>query len=366
MIKEKGFLDGGRKQEGDGVMRKEIRYQMILLAMAAAISGCGSAQGDSIAAEEKMTAAESGQPLEASGSQKTKLDPEEETASAGESRDAGGGKTIQAESEAAPLPGVTMEITDVTETGITVSLVNHTELNMEFGEEYSLEVWNGTGWEAVPYEDGQWAFHSIAYSMPENQPVEWKADWEALYGPLEPGRYRLVKPVLDFRGTGDFTEYGLTAEFELPVQALQEPPVLRLQDSLSSTLAELCLEPGNYTWYCKRGAGGEMQGITACGAAPTEAFPQQEPLELTQYQGMEGVLYTVSCTVVPDRMNVKVYSRADMGKTDAEPVSETVLEAGELLELRPDRMYEILAEWASDRGEARGFYGEACYLVVTE
>ena len=159
-----------------------------------------------------------------------------ENPSAGESGDDGAGETIQAESEAGLLQGVTMEITDVTETGITVSLVNHTELNMEFGEEYSLEVWNGTGWEAVPYEDGQWAFHSIAYSMPENQPVEWKADWEALYGTLEPGQYRLVKPVMDFRGPGDFTEYGLTAEFELPVQALQEPPVLRLQDSLSSTL----------------------------------------------------------------------------------------------------------------------------------
>ena len=366
MIKEKDFPDGGRKQEGDGAMRKEIRYQMILWAMAAAVSGCGNVRGASIAAEEKRTATESGQSMEAFGSQETKLDPEKETASAGESRDAGGGETIQAESEAGPLPGVTMEITDVTETGITVSLVNHTELNMEFGEEYSLEVWNGTDWEPVPYRDGQWAFHSIAYSMPENQPVEWKADWEALYGTLEPGRYRLVKPVMDFRGAGDFTEYGLTAEFELPVQALQEPPVLRLQDSLSSTLAELRLEPGNYTWHCKRGAGGEMQGITACGAASTEVFPQQDPLELTEYQGMEGVLYTVSCTVVPDRMNIKEYSRADMGKADAEPVSETVLDAGELPELRPDRMYEILAEWDSGRGDARGFYGEACYLVVTE
>lgn len=109
-----------------------------------------------------------------------------------------------------------------------------------------------------------------------------------------------------------------------------------------------------------------MQGITACGAAPAEAFPQQEPLELTQYQGMEGILYTVSCTVVPDRMHVKEYSGEDMGKTDAEPVSETVLEAGALLELKPDRMYEIQAEWDRDRGEARGFYGEACYLMVTE
>ena len=114
MIKEKDFPDGGRKQEGDGAMRKEIRYQMILWAMAAAVSGCGNVRGASIAAEEKRTATESGQSMEAFGSQETKLDPEKETASAGESRDAGGGETIQAESEAGPLPGVTMEITDVT------------------------------------------------------------------------------------------------------------------------------------------------------------------------------------------------------------------------------------------------------------
>ena len=162
-----------------------------------------------------------------------------------------------------------MEIMDVTETGITVSLVNHTELNMEFGEEYSLEVWNGTGWEAVPYEDGQWAFHSIAYSMPENQPVEWKADWEALYGTLEPGQYRLVKPVMDFRGPGDFTEYGLTAEFELPVQALQEPPVLRLQDSLSSTLR-------SFSWSRKiiHGTVNAEPAEKCRGSQPAEPLPR--------------------------------------------------------------------------------------------
>ena len=59
MIKEKDFPDGGWKKEGDGAMRKEIRYQMILWAMAAAVSGCGNARGASIAAEEKRTAAES-------------------------------------------------------------------------------------------------------------------------------------------------------------------------------------------------------------------------------------------------------------------------------------------------------------------
>lgn len=83
MIKEKDFPDGGWKKEGDGAMRKEIRYQMILWAMAAAVSGC-ERRGASIAAEEKRTAAESGQSMETFGSQDTKLDPEEETASAGD------------------------------------------------------------------------------------------------------------------------------------------------------------------------------------------------------------------------------------------------------------------------------------------
>lgn len=67
MIKEKDFPDGGWKKEGDGAMRKEIRYQMILWAMAAAVSGCGNVRGASIAAEEKRTAAESGQSMEAFG-----------------------------------------------------------------------------------------------------------------------------------------------------------------------------------------------------------------------------------------------------------------------------------------------------------
>lgn len=40
-------------------------------------------------------------------------------------------------------------------------------------------------------------------------------DWNWLYGVLEPGRYRIIKPVDDFRGTGDFTMYYLGAEFEI-------------------------------------------------------------------------------------------------------------------------------------------------------
>lgn len=40
-------------------------------------------------------------------------------------------------------------------------------------------------------------------------------DFEWLYGKLEPGRYRIVKTVTDFRGTGDFADYTYIAEFSI-------------------------------------------------------------------------------------------------------------------------------------------------------
>ncbi|TWH55848.1 hypothetical protein DesLBE_0021 [Desulfitobacterium sp. LBE] len=40
-------------------------------------------------------------------------------------------------------------------------------------------------------------------------------DWGWLYGELESGDYRIVKDISDFRGTGDYEKYYLTAEFSV-------------------------------------------------------------------------------------------------------------------------------------------------------
>ncbi len=58
-------------------------------------------------------------------------------------------------------------------------------------------------------------FNSEAYMIQKDSPYEKVINFEWLYGKLEPGRYRIVKTVTDFRGTGDYTNYAYTAEFRI-------------------------------------------------------------------------------------------------------------------------------------------------------
>lgn len=113
------------------------------------------------------------------------------------------------------FPGVTMRLLEVTQTGIKVEMLNTTDLEVEFGEDYDLQEFAGGEWVSVPYLIDNWAFNSIAYIMPKNTPVDWETDWKIFHGVLKPGRYRLVKSVVDFRGTGDYTKYRLALEFEI-------------------------------------------------------------------------------------------------------------------------------------------------------
>lgn len=68
-----------------------------------------------------------------------------------------------------PLDGVTMEVTECSDTSVTVRIVNATDKDIQCGEDFCLET----------------------------------------------GRYRIVKTVTDFRGIGDYTDYVFTAEFNI-------------------------------------------------------------------------------------------------------------------------------------------------------
>ncbi len=52
-----------------------------------------------------------------------------------------------------------------------------------------------------------------AYRIQKDSLYETVINFEWFYGKLESGRYRIVKTVTDFRGTGDYTDYTYTAEF---------------------------------------------------------------------------------------------------------------------------------------------------------
>ena len=106
-------------------------------------------------------------------------------------------------------------------------------------------------------------------------------------------------------------------------ERLTEPPVLQLQDVLSSTYEKFEVRSGDYNWHCKTGNKDEMTGAVACGPGPLDEAMEKERLKLPRYNKLDYVSYTVSWEVMPDRMVVKEYDITDLGNADAEPISST-------------------------------------------
>lgn len=116
------------------------------------------------------------------------------------------------------LEGVimTVESETVSSTGLTVVFKNTSEMNCIYGEFYALEVKSGDRWVEVPITfDGNYGFSAIGYQLDNDGSSEWSTNWEWLYGVLEPGDYRIIKDILDFRDTGDYDQYYLSAEFSI-------------------------------------------------------------------------------------------------------------------------------------------------------
>ena len=116
-----------------------------------------------------------------------------------------------------PIDGVTMEAAEASDVSVTIRITNETDKDIQFGDAYYLEMQDA--------ESGEWhkldsiidngMFHAVAYILRKGSPYEQTVNFEWLYGKLEPGKYRIVKEITDFRGTGDYTDYTYTAEFDV-------------------------------------------------------------------------------------------------------------------------------------------------------
>lgn len=111
------------------------------------------------------------------------------------------------------LEGVSMVVSYATSKGGNLIFSNDTELEIYFGDSYILQKYVDDTWYEVGYLVDNWAVNAIAYNVPKGGFRSWSVRWEWLHGELEPGTYRIVKDVMDFRGTGDYTTYYLGAEF---------------------------------------------------------------------------------------------------------------------------------------------------------
>ena len=116
-----------------------------------------------------------------------------------------------------PLDGVTMEVTEYSDTSVTVRITNDTDMDIMCGEDFCLKILDEeTGeWRDLDTIIDDYGFTAEAYMIQKDSPYETVINFEWLYGKLEPGRYRIVKTVMDFRRTGDYTNYVFAAEFDL-------------------------------------------------------------------------------------------------------------------------------------------------------
>ena len=112
--------------------------------------------------------------------------------------------------------GVTMTVKKgtATSTGLTVVIENDSSSQCTYGvfielEKKINEIWYGSClyWYC--------RFNCIGYDLSPGDCREWAVDWNWLYGSLESGKYRIIKDILDFRGTGDYDTYYLAAEFTI-------------------------------------------------------------------------------------------------------------------------------------------------------
>ncbi len=110
-----------------------------------------------------------------------------------------------------------MEVIECSDTSVTVRIANDTDKDIQCGADFCLKMQDEeTGeWRELDEVIDNAAFTSEAYMIQKDSPYETVIDFEWLYGKLEPGRYRIVKTITDFRGTGDYTNYAFTAEFSI-------------------------------------------------------------------------------------------------------------------------------------------------------
>jgi Big-like domain-containing protein len=114
--------------------------------------------------------------------------------------------------------GVTMTVKKGTSSanGLTVVFQNKSDNMCMYGNSFVLEQKINEKWYQVPdVLNGDYAFNAIGYEVATGQDKEWEVDWKWLFDSLNTGEYRIVKDVSDFRKTGDYDTYFLTAEFSI-------------------------------------------------------------------------------------------------------------------------------------------------------
>lgn len=127
--------------------------------------------------------------------------------------------TIKDKAELNEIDGVSMTIEKdtLTRTSATVVISDYGKETNIYGEFYRIDKKENGEWKEVKKAHTNYEFNKVEYFVDEDGKLEFKCDWEYLYGKLDKGEYRLVKsafPNLDRSITDDDISY-FSVEFTI-------------------------------------------------------------------------------------------------------------------------------------------------------
>ena len=85
----------------------------------------------------------------------------------------------------------------LTNTGATIVIKDNKQEENTYGDWYRIDVYEDGEWKEAPTVIDDYNFNMIGYLTDETKEIELKTNWEDLYGKLKPGKYRIVKKLLD-------------------------------------------------------------------------------------------------------------------------------------------------------------------------
>ena len=110
--------------------------------------------------------------------------------------------------------GIALMAEDVTPVGLTLVCDQSGGENvaqLSTGSYYVIQQKDGDGWVDMPGQDGiMWTME--AWVIQKGTATRWEVNW-AWLGELPAGEYRIGKEFMNFRGTGDYDETMVYAEF---------------------------------------------------------------------------------------------------------------------------------------------------------
>ena len=95
------------------------------------------------------------------------------------------------------LKNVTSEIFDISLTGATIVITDKNKKPYTYGAWYKIEKENDGIWNELKPNSENYGFNEMGYLPNANGELKFIMDWEAIYGKLDYGSYRIVKKIND-------------------------------------------------------------------------------------------------------------------------------------------------------------------------